>query len=240
MIVEVCANSLESALIAEKAGASRIELCSELAVGGITPSLGLLQKVRDKVRIPVHVLIRPRSGDFTYSEAEFEIMCLDLLRCADMGFEGVVAGVLAEDHGLDLKRTRELLSLKGKLHFTFHRAFDWLPEPGEAFGQLEEMGVQTVLSSGQQSSALDGLPLLRKLNRLSKSCEVMPGGGIRAENAAVFKKEGFRALHLSGAGLAKKGTPLPAISMNSKELLSDNKRLLSQESVIRSVVESVK
>ncbi len=240
MIVEVCANSLESALIAERAGADRIELCSELAVGGITPSYGVLQQVREAVSIPVHVLIRPRSGDFTYSEAEFETMCLDIAHCVTMGFDGIVAGVLQDNFFLDQTRMRQLLSLKGGLHFTFHRAFDWIPNPMEAYGALEALGVGTLLSSGQAGSALEGLPLLRKLRDAEGRCTVMPGAGIGSENARIFLEAGFSALHLSAATLFPHLPSAPPIPMNSPRFLSDTHRLLSQESVLRSVVESVK
>src|SRR6056297_3221779 len=111
MIVEVCANSLQSALIAQEAGADRIELCSELAVGGITPSYGLLKAVREKISIPVNVLIRPRSGDFTFSDDEFEIMKTNIALCIELGFNGVVSGALHPDFSLDVERTKELVVL---------------------------------------------------------------------------------------------------------------------------------
>jgi len=129
MIVEVCANSLESALNAQKAGADRIELCAELAVGGLTPSFGLLQLVREHISIPVNILIRPRSGDFTYSHLEFEIMKKDIALCRELGFDGIVSGVLSKDFNLDYERTKELIEVSGPLQFTFHRAFDWVRDP---------------------------------------------------------------------------------------------------------------
>ena len=119
MLVEVCANSLESAMNAEKAGANRIELCSELAVGGITPSYGLLKSVKAQVSIPVNILIRPRSGDFTYSVSEFEIMKKNIELCVKMGFHGVVSGVLQKDFNLDSARTKDLVEASGDLQFTF-------------------------------------------------------------------------------------------------------------------------
>ena len=115
MLVEVCANSLESAMNAQKAGADRIELCSELAVGGITPSYGLLKAVKENVDIPVHVLIRPRSGDFSFTEDEFKIMKRNIELCVDMGFDGIVSGVLQMNFTLDLEKTKMLVDLSGDL-----------------------------------------------------------------------------------------------------------------------------
>lgn len=240
MIVEVCAASLQSAVRAERAGADRIELCAELGVGGITPSPGLLQKVRDALRIPVHVLIRPRSGHFTYSDSEYEVMCRDIAFCARLGFEGVVAGILEEDHRLDNRRTEGLMVHKGSMHFTFHRAFDWIPDPLNALKELEALGVDTILSSGQAPSAPEGLPLLKEMLHRAANLTVMPGAGIRPANVLTFKQQGFRAVHLSAAALEKgkvSGHPLPLLSPS---LLSEDEVVASQESVIRKVVEIVK
>ena len=169
MIVEVCVNSLQSAINAEKAGADRLELCSELGVGGITPSFGLLKSIKQEIKIPVHVLIRPRSGDFTYAKHDFDIMKTDIQQCVEMGFEGVVSGILMKDYTLDQRRTEELIEISQELTFTFHRAFDWVRDPGLTFKQLQSIGVDYVLSSGQQNAALKGLPLLEAMRKLEKS-----------------------------------------------------------------------
>ena len=221
MQVEVCANSMASALAAEQAGADRIELCSELAVGGITPSPGLLEEVRETIRIPVHVLIRPRSGDFVYSDAEFRIMLRDIAACRRLGFEGIVSGCLQADGSVDAARTRALVDAAGDGHFTFHRAFDRTPDPIAALAVLEEAGVDTLLSSGQQGSAEAGLDLLVRLQEAATRIRIMPGAGIRPENAANFKGKGFRYVHLSGLGPTG---PEPAFSgppMNSPALLTE-------------------
>lgn len=240
MIVEVCANSLQSALHAERAGAQRIELCCELGVGGITPSHGLLQQVRDAVAIPIHVLIRPRSGDFTYSSREYETMLADIAHCESLGFDGIVSGVLRHDLRLDRERTAGLIARKGKMHFTFHRAFDWIPEPLEALAQLEALGVNTLLSSGQQQRAVDGMPLLCQLREQASQCTIMPGGGIHAGNALQFREQGFRAIHLSAARLRGNLSLKPRLSMNSPAYISDETVAVSDEAVIRAVVEAVK
>jgi copper homeostasis protein len=123
MILEICANSYQSAVNANIAGAHRIELCSEISVGGTTPSYGLLKKVMADIDIPVHVLIRPRSGNFTYSDIEFDIMKENIRICKDLGCAGIVSGVLHEDNSIDIKRTSELIELSKPMSFTFHRAF---------------------------------------------------------------------------------------------------------------------
>ena len=130
MLVEVCANSLESAQVAEAAGADRIELCCELAVGGVTPSFGMLAAVRDAVSIPIHVLIRPRSGDFCYTDAEFEAMFMDIAQCRKLGMEGIVSGCLLSDGPIDTAGTRRLMKEAAWGQFTFHRAFDRCPDAG--------------------------------------------------------------------------------------------------------------
>ncbi|HMB62198.1 MAG TPA: copper homeostasis protein CutC [Eudoraea sp.] len=240
MLVEVCANSLESARVAEKSGADRIELCSELAVGGITPSFGLLKKVKEALSIPVHVLIRPRSGGFTYSALEFEIMKEDIGLCRDMGFQGIVAGVLHSDFTLDEVRTRELVQLAGDLAFTFHRAMDWVKNPLLTLSKLEEMGVGCILSSGGQGRAVDGLPVLESLNKKNSRCTIMPGGGINEHNVATFKNKGFKAVHLSGTKFHRSLGRIPPVPMNAPAFLREDSVAISNQEVLRKIVQIVK
>ena len=240
MLVEVCANSLQSAINAELAGADRIELCSELAVGGITPSYGLLKLVREKVNIPINVLIRPRSGDFTYSDDEFQIMKSNVKLCKDLGFNGIVSGILLDDFTIDLKRTEELRILAEGLHFTFHRAFDWLSVPEKSLGELESIGVDTILTSGQASSATEGLSLLKSLHEKTENCTIMPGGGVKPTNIAEFKTSGFKAVHLSGTQFIQTLNAAPKVSMNSPSFLKDNQLAISNVDTIQKVVKAVK
>ena len=240
MLVEVCANSLESALNAEKAGADKIELCSELAVGGITPSYGLLKSVKEYIKIPVHVLIRPRSGDFSYSDKEFDIMQRNISLCVEMGFEGIVSGVLHKDLTLDKKRTQTLVELSADLKFTFHRAFDWVWDPMETLKQLEHLGVDNILSSGQQQSALEGLSLLSRLNENATKLTIMPGGGVNARNVSQFKDGGFKTVHLSGTEYEHRLTVSPKVSMNTPSFLRDQGVFVSNVEAIRKVLQEVK
>ncbi len=240
MIVEVCANSLESAVNAQNAGADRIELCSELAVGGVTPSFGILKMIKEYISIPVNVLIRPRSGDFTYTQLEFEAMKNDVAICADLGFNGVVSGLLNKDFSLDVERTKELITLAGPMDFTFHRAFDWVKEPLVVLSQLEELGVDTILSSGQQQSSTFGLALLSQLMQKSDRCTIMPGGGIRDTNVLQFKEKGFGAVHLSGIQFHKTLDHTPKVPMNTPNFLREDEIGVSSIDTISEVVRIVK
>tara|TARA_R110001592_G_scaffold17121_2_gene72501 strand:+ start:379 stop:1101 length:723 start_codon:yes stop_codon:yes gene_type:complete len=240
MLVEVCANSLESALVAERAGADRIELCSELAVGGLTPSYGMLKAVKEQVSIPVHVLIRPRSGDFTYSDAEFDIMLTDIRLCKELGFEGVVSGVLTKNFTLDVERTRKLRSSAGHLKFTFHRAFDWVIDPLSTLKLLNDLEVDYILSSGQQKSAPLGIDLLADLMQQNYRVQIMPGSGINAGNVELFKKKGFNVAHLSGTAMIETLSKAPLISMNTSSFLSDDHVAATQLDKIKAVMNKVK
>ena len=240
MVVEVCANSLQSAVRAQKAGADRIELCSELGVGGITPSFGFLKKVREQVSIPIHVLIRPRSGDFLYNDSEFEIMKEDILYCRSVGVSGIVAGILKNDKTVDLERTAELIRIAGPLRFTFHRAFDWVKSPLQALSELEGIGVDTVLSSGMQQTAMKGWEQLVSLLNASTGIEVMPGGGIGVTAARKFKRAGFKAIHLSGSKRIKTMKQKPSVSMFSAGMLTDNYVSETDYNKVNKVVNSVK
>ncbi|MDY8134517.1 copper homeostasis protein CutC [Aquimarina sp. 2201CG5-10] len=235
MILEICANSYQSALNAQKAGANRIELCSELAVGGITPSHGLIEKVVQELSIPVYVLIRPRSGDFTYSSEEFDIMKRDIEYCKKIGCSGIVSGVLQSNSTIDVQRTEELIKISRPLPFTFHRAFDWVVTPENALEELISINADRILTSGQQSSALQGADMLRKLLKQSNSrIQIMPGGGINRENVLVFKENGFTEIHFSAASLKEKNVR-PKISMNSKKLLSDTLSIFSDFEKIKAI-----
>lgn len=239
MLIEVCCNSLESALNSQKAGANRIELCSELGVGGITPSHGLLQMVRNRLSIPIHVLIRPRSGHFTYTEHEFEVMQEDIRYCKEIGANGIVLGVLNKDATLDLEWTRALVALAAPLPVTFHRAFDWIPDPEMALEQLESIGVSTVLTSGTEQTAENGLHLIKKWQVQTKMT-IMAGAGITPMNFHLFKTAGLRAIHLSGTSFGNEVTVAGKISMNSQKHLAEHHIALTDEDIIRHIVRNGK
>ncbi len=198
MIVEICANSFESARAAQEGGANRIELCSELAVGGLTPSRELIEKVITELSIPTHVLIRPRAGNFVYTTKELDSMLSDITYCKQIGCDGVVSGVLTDNNNIDIKQTEALITASKEIIFTFHRAFDLVNDPLRSMEELLHLKVNRLLSSGQESIAIDGIELLKKLkNKTSGKIEIMPGSGINVENAIQFKESGFISLHTS-------------------------------------------
>ena len=200
MLLEICANSYQSAKNAQDAGAKRIELCSELSIGGITPSYGLIKQVIDELDIETFILIRPRSGNFCYTDDEFEIIKKDIKTCKDLGCDGIVSGILNPDNSIDIERTQELIKLSEPLAFTFHRAFDVVPNPKEALEQLIDLGVERVLTSGQHLKAIDGLDILKALQHQSQNrITVLVGSGVSSKNAKVFKDAGFDEIHASAS-----------------------------------------
>lgn len=200
MIFEVCANSIHSAINAEKGGAHRIELCSGLEIGGITPSYGLILEAKKQLDIPIHVLIRPRSGHFFYSNTEINIIKKDILFCRENGIDGVVIGLLTKSGKVDVVVLNELVELARPMKVAFHRAFDRAKDPIAAFDKLMDAEVDILLTSGQQPKAVDGIELLNKLVKFSNGkIEVMPGSGVNKDNALeIVKRTGAGAIHFSG------------------------------------------
>ena len=194
MIIEVCADSYEYAEKAEKAGADRIELCKHLHLDGLTPNYKTAKKTIDTLNIPVFVLIRPRHGDFNYSEKEFELMKADIVKFKEMGCKGIVSGILNNDNTIDIKRTNELVNLSRPLEFTFHRAFDVVTDPLKELEKLIQLGVERVLTSGQKQKAVKGIELLKELKKNAKDkIIIMPGSGINKLNIMNFRS--FNEIH---------------------------------------------
>ena len=239
MLVEVCANSLESAINAQEAGADRIELCVELGVGGITPSFGLISEVKKHLDIPIYVLIRPRSGHFTYSDFDFEVMKRDIAHCKEVGVDGIVSGILFPDFTLDMGRTETLLQLTRPMKFTFHRAFDWVEDPIATLKQLENLDVDGILTSGQSPSAEQGIELLQKLKDVSSKTTIIAGGGIGPENCQIFQTAELEALHLSGTALVSHIHTDRKIEMNSSKHIQETSVAVTQTETIRQIVAAV-
>ena len=196
MIVEVCANSYESAINAELGGANRIELCKDLHLDGLTPDYDAAKKTIDKLNIPVFVLIRPREGDFNYSNEEFELMKADIVKFKEMGGKGIVCGILNDNKTIDLKRTKELIELSRPIEFTFHRAFDKIIDPIKGLEELIEIGVDRVLTSGQEDSAIKGVKLIEKLIEIAANrITIMPGSGVKSHNIKEFTAIGTNEIH---------------------------------------------
>ncbi len=239
MKLEICASSYQSATNAQNAGAHRIELCSELALGGITPSYGLIKRVKDNLSIPVHVLIRPRSGNFTYSDEEFEIMKADIKLCKELGCQGIVSGVLKSDNTIDVIRTQELIELSKPLSFTFHRAFDWVEDSFEALEILKNIGVNRILTSGKSTSATEGIEHLKDLEtKAHNKLIILPGSGINSENALQFKEAGFNEIHCS-ASTIHYVNKLGTIPMNSSIFFDEHILVHSDYDKIKKILASV-
>lgn len=199
-ILECCVDSTASALAADRGGADRLELCSNLVIGGTTPSLSLFHSIREKSDIRIHALIRPRFGDFLYCEDEVRIMEQDIAGFRDAGCDGVVIGALTPDGRLDTEIIRRLMSQAGSMHITLHRAFDMCRDACEALEAACELGINTILTSGLQNSCTDGIPLLKELDRLAAGrLAIMAGAGV---NAAVIerllKETALHTFHMSG------------------------------------------
>jgi copper homeostasis protein len=197
-LIEVCVDSLDSALTAQALGADRLELCANLPIGGTTPSPGLLRLARQRVSLPLHVLVRPRGGDFVYSSAEIETMLADIAFAKAAGADSIVCGALTEEGCIDESLTRVLIEAAAPLPFTFHRAFDVCVQPLEGLRVLAGLGAARVLTSGQAPSAAKGLPLLQDCMRASGGVIIMPGGGITPDNISAVLSLRPAEIHFSG------------------------------------------
>ncbi|MBF9255133.1 copper homeostasis protein CutC [Pontibacter sp. 172403-2] len=183
LVAEICVDSAHAAIAAEQGGAQRVELCDSLIEGGTTPSAGMIALTRAHISIGLHVLIRPRRGDFLYSDLEFDIMKHDIEVAKKLGADGVVLGILKADGNIDTARTGELMTLAYPLSITFHRAFDLTPDPFRALDDLLQLKADRLLTSGQQPTALAGAQLISELvKKANDRIIIMPGAGINEQN----------------------------------------------------------
>lgn len=199
-VLECCTDSVESALCAAAGGADRLELCGGLIIGGVTPSTGLFQEIRARSNIRIHVLIRPRFGDFCYSEAEIEVMCRDIEMFGKLGAEAVVTGVLRQDGSLNMEAMRRLTEAAGDMDVTLHRAFDVAKDPFETMEEAVSLGINTILTSGQAENCLKGRELLKELNeRAAGRIDILAGAGIDAGAIRELAPyTGITSFHMSG------------------------------------------
>ncbi len=205
VLIEICTDSVEGVLAARVGGAHRVELCSSLIEGGITPSAGTIELAVKRGGLPVMVMIRPRGGDFCYSTVELDVLRSDIAMSKALGVAGVVLGVLEPNGRIDRAHTRELAALARPLQVTFHRAFDMARDAFEALDDLMELGIERVLTSGQERSVIEGLETLGKLvARARGRISVMPGGGITERNVGkVVADLGVREVHLTGRSMVE-------------------------------------
>ncbi len=206
MQIEICVESLDSALASQMGGGARVELCSALREGGLTPSPGLIRSVRAALTIQIFVMIRPRSGNFVYSENEYHIMQSDIASAKELGCDGVVLGLMTPNGDVDVPRTRKLIELSRPAQVTFHRAFDEARDLDEALEAVIDCGADRILTSGGASSAYAGIPALARLQERARGrIQVMAGGGVRPNNVTgILRLTGIRAVHSAMVSLPEK------------------------------------
>jgi copper homeostasis protein len=204
VLLEICCGSIDDAIEAERGGADRVELCSALFLGGLTPSIGTIHEAKQRLKIPVMVMVRPRGGGFCYTAAEMSTMERDTEAAVAEGADGVVFGILQADGKIDVRRCLRLRNLIGKRQAVFHRAFDVTPDAFAALEQLIDIGVTRVLISGQKDSVPEGVDLIKSLvERAAERIEILPGGGIRPYNLKqVVEQTGCGQVHLTAWGTA--------------------------------------
>lgn len=240
-VLEIAANSVASALAAQHGGASRVELCGALELGGLTPSHATIAMAREQLRVPLYVLVRPRAGDFLYNGFEHEVMLRDVGYCASLGCDGVVIGMLDADGNVDTARCKELIAFARGMGVTFHRAFDCARDPHAALEDIITLGCERVLTSGQQASALQGAPLIRQLIRQARGrISVMPGAGVTSGNIAqVAAATGAREFHASAKRRLPGGMRHPSLrEMAETELRSDDGEIRAMLRVLQTCATS--
>lgn len=201
-IIEIATSDFTTTQSAVEGGADRIELCANLAEGGTTPPYGIIKQCRKAFNVDIYPIIRPRGGDFLYTDDEFNIMIEDIKVCKKLNCDGIVIGLLNSDGSIDTKRTSYLVDIAYPKGVTFHRAFDRCKDPFEALEQLIEIGCERILTSGQQPSVVDGVDLVTELNKIAADRTIiMPGSGVRKENIKMLaEKTGCTEFHSSLRG----------------------------------------
>ena len=245
--LEICVDSVESAINAQKGGATRLELCSNLIIGGTTPTKSLFEEVRKNVNIPINVLIRPRFGDFLYSKYEIEIIKNEIRMFREMGADGIVGGILTKEGEIDLENMKSFISEAQDIPVTFHRAFDVCKNPVEAFDELKKIGVKAILTSGQEENCLKGKQLLKKLvehsNKDNKNkIEIIVGAGLNILNIGEIKNfTDANNFHFSGKKVRKSGMEYKKqdINMGIKGF-SEFEILETDEKIVQEVSEYLK
>ena len=201
VLLEVCVDSVESAVAAQQGGAARVELCADLSVGGVTPSAGRSKTVREQLSINLHVMVRPRGGDFCYSDAEFKIIQRDIINAKQVGADGIVCGILKTNNTVDAERMRDVIALASPLSVTFHRAFDLTRDPVKALEEVIALGAHRLLTSGQGHTAMEGLDTLALLAQHAKGrIRIIAAGGINENNVSeIIAHTHVQELHVASA-----------------------------------------
>jgi copper homeostasis protein len=236
-ILEICCFNLESAIIADEAGAGRIELCADPSAGGTTPGIGLIKTVRKKTNAELWPIIRIRGGDFLFDKEEIDVMAHDVEICKSAGCEGVVIGILMPDGRVDKIHSAFLIKKAYPMGVCFYRAFDWTRNPFEAMEDIIEIGCERILTSGQQPTAILGAPLIKDLVMQSNGrIQIMPGSGIRASNISDIKKEtGANNFHSSARKLKKSSMEFiqPSMTEDLSTILADKHEIEQMLAALR-------
>ena len=239
--LEICSNSAQSALNAQEAGATRVELCSSLWESGTTPSYGSIKKARALLDIQLFVLIRPRGGDFIYSDLEFDIIKEDIIACKAMGVDGIVSGVLNKDNTIAMSRTKELIELSSPLPFTFHRAFDLTPNLFQSLENLIALNVDRVLTSGGHENVTNASEIITNLNQLAENkIMILPGGGINEANIKNLFYSGCTEFHLTGNEICKSSAQKNVLHLNGTTSIPERDYFESSVEKIKKVVAQLK
>lgn len=235
-ILEICAADIDSVVAAANGGADRVELCCALSEGGLTPSIGMIEEAKSASGIKVNVLIRPRSGDFLYSQAEIRTMIRDIAYCRRIGVNGVVCGALTSDGNIDKDACRRMAYMAGDLHKTFHRAFDMCRDPRHAVRDIIDLGFDRILTSGHAATAMEGADLIRDLQVEFPEITFIAAGGITPDNAAeIVARTGVREIHASAK--ATVSSPMtyrnPAVSMGAPDADEFSRQTTSSDLVAK-------
>lgn len=238
---EVCANSVESCVEAQRGGADRVELCAGIPEGGTTPSYGDIVMARKLlITTKLHVIIRPRGGDFLYSDLEREIMLEDVRMARRLGVDGVVFGVLTSDGDIDMDFMRQLMAESEGMSVTFHRAFDVCCNPFVALEQIIELGCDRILTSGQMPKAEDGVDLLKQLvEKAGDRIIIMPGCGVNAGNIAKIEQiTGAKEFHFSARSKHESGMQFrkSRVSMGGSVMIDEYSRDVTDELIVKDII----
>lgn len=240
--IEACVDSVYSAIQAIEGGADRVELCSALSEGGLTPSFGTISRARKLLSKGLFVIIRPRGGDFLYNDDEFQTMKEDILQCRKLGVEGIVTGILLPDGNVDIERMKVLIKNAGSMEVTFHRAFDRCSDPFGAIDALASIGVKRILTSGSKQTAYEGTNQLKKfVDYAGKRIIVMPGSGIRAHNITEIRKlTGATEFHVSGKKKVESRMQYrnPEMTMSNSPKPDEFSKEETDEKLIKEIVEA--
>ena len=244
ILLEICCGSIDDALQAQAGGADRIELCSALFLGGLTPSHGTLKYARELLTIPIVAMVRPRGGGFCYTDAEFATMERDADAAIEQGAEGIVFGILKPNGAIDVERTRRICDIAGNKQTVFHRAFDVTPDPFAAVDQLVDLGITRILTSGQADTVPEGMDLIRRLiDYAGDRIEVMPGGGIKSYIVEdVVEKTCCKQIHLTAFKTASDPSThaRPQVTFGGALYPSEDTFLMTDAALVRQLTAKLK